>query len=274
MSNQPDGFEDSIFDAAEAPDADAARVDEGAPADGKEVTADGHLRKTVPLGDIDPYDHSQEQQVAKSAQAAAGTAPPELPQPGPVPLNNPAMTLNPADMVRDEMAKRFASEFGKRNVEVTVQERDAFVRAALHDSELTFRIELPGIEAVVDVVIPPDIFTTTAAAATYHWGREGYIDKDSDLQWLLTFQQMHALFQIRAINGEPTPWSDLWVDGLPRISELRDLLRNQYSLEPIFKLNAVRWRMCCEATQIAEYKYKLCLENWQNRTFFTGADTA
>ena len=103
--------------------------------------------------------------------------------------------------------------------------------------------QVERIAADVKVVIPADIFTNAAAAAANKWAKEDYIDSDSDLQWLLTFQQMHAWFQVREIDGKPTDWAEDWEDGLPKLSELRRRLadaarqrvKERFSLDAMLK---------------------------------------
>ncbi len=276
-----DDNEHSIFDSipAEAPESGAHAYEEGmtVPADEpvirKEVADDGTLHMTVPLGDVDPFDHSAEEGAKRDHAKGLGVAPPEMPETAPEPLRNPAMMANATDPLQEEMERRFTQTYGEMKVEVTAQERDAFVRAALHDEELIWQIDLAGVGATIHVAIPPDEFTTSASAAVTRWGADGHIDKDSDLQWLLAFQQLHAWYQIRAIDGEPTKWSDYWVDGMPPLKAMRETMRDPVVVDPIALLNAARWRLILEATRIAELKYKICLQNWRDRSFFAGADT-
>ena len=278
-TNIPDADEDSIFSGVpEDPDVDALQFgdeDELVPDDGvtKEVTDSGDLRMRVPLGDIDPYDHSAEQSVVAESRRAAGIAPPDMPETVREPDRNPAMMKNSTDPLQEEMERRFSQSFGDLKVEVTAVERDAFVRAALHDEEFILDIEMEGVGATVRVAIPTDEFTNSASAAVTQWGREGFIDKDSDLQWLLAFQQIHAWGQVRAVNGEPTSWSDFWADGIPSIKDMRAAMRAVDTFDPIFRIHGVRWRLMLDAIRIAELKYKICLQNWRDRSFFAGADT-
>lgn len=264
--------DDSLF-VGEVPDDDAMvnTVVPGAPQ--TDVTEDGNLIATVPVGDVDLYDHSAEQAALRQHQRELGVAPPDLPASTPEPPRNPAMMQHAADPLKEEMDRRFSQDYGKVKVEVSPDERDAFVRAALHDTELVWGIDLPGVRAHVKVAIPPDVFTTQAAAAVTHWGKIDFIDKDSDMQWLLSFQQIHAWYQIREIDGQPTVWSDFWADGFPSIKTLRETMRDVSTFHDIMTMGAVRWRLCMEAIQIAELKYKLCLQNWRDRSFFAGAGT-
>ena len=277
-TNQPEEDHTSIFAGDPEPPAAGAQIIDEAPVEKattgrKEVTADGHLRMNVAAGDIDPFDHSKEHAAVQQHQAEEGTAPLPMPPREDAAVNNPGMMVNPADFLRDEMERRFAQEFDDIKVTVTPADRDAFVRAALHDKELILDIELEGVGCIVQVAIAPDEFTTSASAALRKWQELEHISKDSDLQWMLAFQQIHAWYQIRSINGEPTAWSDFWADGMPKLSKIRDAMRNPEVFEPFFQMNATRWRMCLDAVRMAELKYKICMKNWKDRSFFTGADT-
>ncbi len=267
----------SIFDGEpEMPAAGAQRIDEKAPDAHKaasEIDAAGHLKASAPLGDVDPFDHSAEQDAIDGQKSADGVAPPPLPTDEPTGLNNPNVMMSATDKLQDEMERRFRLEMGDTNIQVTAADRDAFVRAALTDAELLFTIPVEGLDATVTVALAPDEFTTSVAAAVTQLGKEGHIDKDSDLQWLLAFQQLHAWYQVRAINGEPTPWSDYWADGFPPLKDVRARMRDYESFQVFHRMNATRWRMLLEAIRTAEHKYKVCLHNWKNRSFFTGADT-
>jgi len=57
------------------------------------------------------------------------------------------------------------------------------------------------------------------------------------------------------------------------IHVLANKLADPTAIEVMTNMNATRWRMLMEAMYMAEMKYKLCLQNWQDRSFFTGADT-
>lgn len=267
---------ESIFDGPmEAPEEGAQFIDESSESSEieKVVTEDGHLKVRVPTGGIDPYDHSNEQKALRDHQQKEGTAPPPLPETQVEPIRNPGMMFDPSDTLRDEMERRFAEEVGDMKVEVTAAEREAFVRAALHDEEFLVDVQLEGIDTVVRVAVAPDEFTASAAAALTSWVSDGFITKGMDLQWLLAFQQIHAWYQIRAIDGVPTPWSDYWVDGMPSIVEVRSTMRDALNFTQFFEMNAVRWRMMMDAIRITEAKYKICMRNWRDRSFFTGADT-
>jgi len=276
MSDKPEQPEQpevtSVFSESEPPEEGANVFDESPPEE--KQPDDGHLRKTISTDGQDLYDHSDEIEAERQQEEADGVAPPPMPEREPMGIRNPMVHADPAEAIREEIENRFAEEFRAEKVTVTNAERDAFVRAALHDSELVFEVEIEALDAVVSVAIPSDTFTSCASAAAYKWGEEGHIDKTSDLQWVLTFQQMHAWFQVRAIDGTPTAWADEWDTEKPHSAKhLRELLENPENIEPIQRLNGVRWRLFLNAIRIAEQKYKICLSNWQDRTFFTGADT-
>lgn len=254
----------SIFDNPEPPAPGAMTGD--SPFAPPEVTVD--------VGEYDPHDHTAEVDAVDAAAAADGTKPPTMPEHVELPLANGALIPGVTDALHDEIERRFTREHGDLQVVVTQSDRDAFVRAAMNDSELIFPIELPGVNATVNVAMPPDVFTSSAAAAATDWGDKlEFITKGNDMQWLLSFQQMHVWFQVRAINGVATPWSDTFADGIPKARKLRKKLSEPKNFDAIFDMSAVRWRMLLDATRIAEYKYKICLENWREKTFFTGADT-
>lgn len=263
----------SVFAESETPEEGAERIDESGP-DGKEILPDGNMRQTVSTDGQDLYDHADETAAVHDKQVADGTAAPDMPDREMIGVRNPGVMADATDDLRDEIEARFKDEFGGRTVEVTADERAAFVRAALHDTELIFEIPVEGLGTTVLVALPPDSFTNAASAAANLWAREGFIDEDSQLQWLLTFQQMHAWYQVRSIGGEPTPWSVFWGDGPPSHAQTREFLSQVENFEDFQKMNAVRWRMILDAIRTAELKYKICLTNWQDRTFFTGADTA
>jgi len=271
----------SVFDGpAEAPEEGANVMDESEEAPGKispgaskEVTEDGHLKMRVGTEGVDPFDHSPELEAKREKETKDGTVPPDLPETEDLGVNNPTMLDSSADRLKDEMEQRFSEEFGNIKVDVTPAEREAFVRAALHDSELTFRVEIEGMGTTIEVAMPTDEFTNSAAAAAKAWGAIDFIDPESDMQWMLAFQQIHAWYQVRSIDGEPTPWSDYWADGMPKIRELRAYMKDPDNFEDFFQMNAVRWRMLLDAVRVAELKYRLCLRNWRDKSFFTGADT-
>jgi hypothetical protein len=226
----------------------------------------------VPTDGIDPYDHSAEREAISSD--AQDVSAPEQPERLTAPVSNPAMFQDPVGDLKKEIEGRFSADYDIGKVTVDEQERQRFVRAALHDKEMWFDVKIEGVNAVVRVAIPTETFTTSVGAAATYWGKLGHNDSTSDMQWLLSFQQMHAWFQIREIDGEPTEWSDEFSDGVPRLAKLRGILKDPEEFETFFSMSAPRWRMLVEAMRIAEFKYKLCLEAWQDRSFFTSAGIA
>jgi hypothetical protein len=253
-----------LFTAPEAPDPDAITSEDEQP---------GEFHATMDIGDVDLHDRSAEVKAIREREQEDGTAPPPMPDDRPFDDRNPLLMRDPTRGVMDEIVRRFKTDVGNAVVEVTATERDAFVRAALHDREMVFFVTLPGVDTTVEVAIPNDSFTAAASSAAYHWGKLGVIDPNSDMQWLLSFQQLHAWFQIRSIDGQPTQWSEYWATS-PSSAEIRMFMRRPSHFEQFFNMNAVRWRMLMDAMRTAEEKYKICLNNWHNRTFFTGAGTA
>lgn len=168
----------------------------------------------------------------------------------------------------------FVDDFKIGVVEVTRSERDAFVRAALHDEEMAFNIHLEGPDIYVKVVIPPESFTTLVANTIEMWDDNGVTVAKNNVSWLLLFQQMHAWYQIREFGGKPTAWSEFFDDGLPKLSAMRKFVSNMDNFDDIMNTSGPRWRMMVNAMALAEYKYKLCLDAWRTRSFFAKADIA
>ena len=143
----------SIFDGpAEEPEEGANVMDESSSSPGKidpgserTVTEEGHLKMKVDTGGIDPFDHSPELEARHKKEKSEGTAPPDLPETEEVGINNPAVMGTPSDRLKEEMEARFAMDYGDIEVKVTQAEREAFVRAALHDTEMQFDIEVEGV---------------------------------------------------------------------------------------------------------------------------------
>ena len=229
---------------------------------------------TLDTKGVNLFDHSEEEAAIDAAEKEDDIPIPEQPEHIEAPLHNKALQADPAGDLKARAEKAFTGTFDVGSVTVTPDERVEFLRAALHDKEVGFDVVLSGVDATIRVVIPPEAFTTSAAAAATAWGASGFNDKDSDLQWLLSFQQMHAWFMVREINGVPTAWSDAFCDGIPKSSSMRGQLKDPNNFEEFFVMQPVRWRMIMEAMRIAEFKYKLCLEAWQDRSFFTSAGTA
>ncbi len=249
---------DNIFAAAaEAPEKNASQFE-----------------ATMDVGDVDLFDHSAEEAAINEAEKTDEIPIPEQPEHIQAPLHNPALQADPVADLKEKAERSFTGTFDVGKVTVDALERADFLRAALHDKEVVFDVKLEGVDASVKIAIPPEFFTTSAASAANAWGVSGFNDRDSDLQWLLSFQQMHAWFMVREINGVPTPWSDAFCDGMPKSSFLRATLKEPDNFEAFFVMQPVRWRMIVEAMRIAEFKYKLCLEAWQDRSFFMPAGTA
>lgn len=240
----------------------------------KEAPEEGaqHFEMDVPTDGVDLYDHSKEREALAEEESSIDA--PNPPERVSAPLNNPAIMKDPVGDMRDEIERRFRANYDIGKVTVDDQERQRFVRAALHDKEMWFDVLLPGPNVAVRVAIPTETFTTSAAAAATHWGKIGHNDASSDMQWLLSFQQIHAWIQVREVDGEPTSWSDVFVDGVPRLSEMRKTMKDPEQFEEFFSMSAPRWRLLVEAMRIAEFKYKLCLEAWHDRSFFTSAGIA
>lgn len=232
------------------------------------------FKAEVETAGIDLYDHSAEEAVLAQEEKGDAIPIPDQPERLEAPLLNPAIQEDPAGSIREQAERAFTGTFDVGTVTVTPEERADFLRAALHDTEMVFDVELAGVDSVIRIAIPPESFTTSAGAAAAAWGKAGFNDPESDMQWLLCFQQMHAWFMVREINGTPTSWSDDFCDGIPASSFLRNKLRDPDNFEVFFSMAPVRWRMIVEAMRAAEFKYKLCLEAWQDRSFFTSAGTA
>lgn len=226
------------------------------------------------VGDVNLFDHSAEAAAIAKENKEDELPVPEQPAHMSIPLVNKALQADPVGALKEQAERSFTGTFDVGTVTVTEVERSEFLRSALHDTEMVFEIKLEGVATMLRVAMPPEAFTTSAAAAATAWGRSGFNDKESDLQWLLSFQQMHAWFMVREIDGAPTPWSDAFCDGIPKFSFQRAHLANPDNFETFFVMTPARWRMIVEAMRIAEYKYKLCTEAWQDRSFFTSAGTA
>jgi hypothetical protein len=223
---------------------------------------------------VDLFDHSAEEAEIKANAKEDSIHIPEQPEHIDLPLNNRLIHEDPIGDLKERAERSFNGTFDVGSVVVEPEERTAFLRAALHDTEMMFNVKLTGVDATLKIAIPTDTFTTDAAAAATAWGKSGHNDKNSELQWWLSFQQMHAWFMVREINGIPTPWSDVFCDGVPKTSVSRGHLAEPSNFEEFFVMTPVRWRMIIEAMRIAEFKYKLCMEAWQDRSFFTTAGTA
>jgi len=264
---RPEFAGSSIFDAPEAPEPGATAQTVGN--DGKE------FYREVDVEGIDPYDHTDEVRAARAEDEAAGVAPPDMPEHRNIPLRNPAMMDDVGGELKEEIERRFREDYGARKVEVSPADRDAFARAALHDTELILDVYLEGLNTTVSVAMPTDVFTASASVAAKEWGTvRKFNDPTSEMQWLLSFQQIHVWYQVRAVDGVSTPWSAFFIGDRPDIGAIKRFIADPDNFAIIFEMSNVRWRMLMEAVRIAELKYKICLERWQDRTFFTTADTA
>lgn len=221
---------------------------------------------------IDLTDHNPEAQAIRQEQKKDGvSALEERPHPH-TRIQNPNILQDPVgDAVRD--IDPFSDNFEIGKVEVTARERDQFVRSALHDTEMIFDIYLEGIDAHVKVAVPTEAFTALTGNMLEVWDAKGAADARSNVSWLLTFQQMHAWYQIREFAGIETSWASFFDDGVPKVSAIRKHLENPENLDDVVNMNSARWRMMVNAMALAEYKYKMCLDAWRTRAFFAKADT-
>lgn len=222
---------------------------------------------------INLTDHNAEDEAIQTEDEKDGVA---APQELPSPHTRLRSTLPLKDPVGDVMraVDPFSSEFQIGKVEVTNEEREQFVRSALHDEEMVFNIHLEGPDIMVKVAIPTEAFTTLAANTLEIWDANGTVNARSNVHWLLTFQQMHAWYQVREFGGKETSWASFFDDGVPKLSKIREHISDFDNLDCIINMSAPRWRMMVNAMALAEYKYKLCLDAWRTRAFFEKADTA
>ncbi len=230
---------------------------------------------SVDLSSVDLKDSREESRLLREQGHEHGIHIPDKPPKSDVPLNNPELAVDPTRSVREEVEASFKAEFDFGKVEVTQEERERFLRCALHDTEMWFEVELEGIELRVTVALPTEHYTTSVLTALDKWNAAGAIDVRSDMQWLLGFQQLHAWYMIRSINGNPTSWSEDFHDDKPlRGKALREFIYDPENLTEIIEMGAVRWRSLVVAMRVAEAKYKLCTDALRDRSFFTGAGTA
>jgi hypothetical protein len=222
---------------------------------------------------INLLDHNPEAEAIRAEDDKDGVAAPsELPHPH-TRIERTAVLQDPVGDMKQKIDP-FVDDFEIGPVEVTREERDAFVRSALHDTEMIFNIHLEGPDINVKVAIPPESFTTMVAQVLEMWDSQGKLDTKSNINWLLTFQQMHAWFQVREFAEKPTKWASWFDDGVPRISELRAKVENLDTFDDVINTGPTRLRMIVNAMALAEYKYKMCLDAWRTRAFFGKADTA
>jgi hypothetical protein len=223
--------------------------------------------------DIDLTDHNPEAAAVRSENEKDGVAAPEELQHPNTRIQHPINLEDPVGRLKADIDP-FSDEFDIGTVTVTPAERDAFVRSALHDEEMVFDIHLEGPDINVKVAIPTEAFTVLAANTLDIWDEGGSINAKSNVHWLLAFQQLHAWYQIREFNGKVTSWATFFDEGLPKISAIRNHLKDPAAIEDLINISAPRWRMMVNAMALAEYKYKLCLDAWRTRAFFAKADTA
>lgn len=233
------------------------------------------FEQSVNLGSAKLEDASEETRLLREQGKEHGVQIPERPEKSDVPLNNPELAVDPARSIREEVEAAFRADFDFGKVEVSHEERERFLRCALHDTEMYFDVELEGLEMTFVVAIPTEQYTTTVLSALDKWNASEAIDVRSDMQWLLAFQQLHAWYMIRAINGKTTAWADEFEnDAPPRGKTLRTFIYDADNLENIISIGAARWRSMVIAMRIAEAKYKICSDALRDRSFFTGAGTA
>lgn len=262
MSNQsPDDADDvkvALANAFEKPEKGAARFEE-------EVDLN--------QAGIDLADTTLEDNLLKADAERDGVQVPELPEGGSV-SPNPAFETDPVADAKATVDDAFKVDFDFSTVEVTAKERDMFVRSGLHDEPMHYDIEVPGVGITVRVAMLPESYTEAVMAALNDWQEAGHIT-GGNISWLLGFQLMHLWMQVRTIDGKPTDWID--AEGrLEKITyrELRALLANPDTVEPLRKMNPVRWNVIRLAVRIAEHKQKICLEKVLDRTFFQSEGTA
>lgn len=248
--------EDIFADVREVPDPDAVPAE-----------------RVMDLGDTtDITDHSVEEAVKESRNKELGVHVPTKPETLQAPLTNPVMTDEAAgEEARLAAEAAFRDEIDRIKIEVTDEEKTRFIRAALHDTEMIFDIPLEGLDMVVSVAMPSEAFTSAAEMIVLRWGKDGHIDAESRLQFTVAFQQVHLWHQIRAINGQTVPWA--W-DGTPTLSEIKAFAFNYENLSDVINWSSTKHRLLMRASMIAETKYRICMTNLHDRTFFTGAATA
>lgn len=227
----------------------------------------------VDTAGVDLFDGSAERAMLKEADRELGVDVPDQPSRQSAPITNGGMMSDPVRQMQLKADEAFSEQFDDLVVTVTPAERDRFVRAALFDTEMTFDVVIEGLGVQFSVAIPTELFTASSPLCIDAWGKTGAINTNSTTQWLLAFQQLHVWYQVRSINDSPTAWSTMFMDGVPKLSKLIEYASEQDNLTDVREMSAPRWRLCVEAVRIAERKYKLCLEAWHDRSFFTSAGT-
>ena len=118
---------------------------------------------------IDVFDHEPEEKAIRSTEADLGIDAPLPPDREEIPLHNKTIMDDPVADVKRTITESFNDVFDIGKVEVTADERERFVRCALHDTEMYFDVELEGIGSLVRVAIPTESFTTVAVSAIDVW---------------------------------------------------------------------------------------------------------
>ncbi len=229
----------------------------------------------IPLGDTSELtDHTVEESLRRSKEQELGVYVPAQPATIPAPINNPAIMEEAAGAAARAEAS-FQDTIDETKIEVTDADKDRFIRAALHDTEMVFDIAIDGLDMVVQVAMPSEAFTAAAQTVTKAWHDSNDINLESgSIQFLVAFQQIHMWHQVRAINGEPVGWA--WNEdenGPPTIPNIRKFASTYANLAQVVNMNSLRYRVLMRAMMIAEVKYKLCLQALHDRSFFTGAAT-
>lgn len=233
--------------------------------------------RTMDMGkDHSLFDHSAETSLREARDRELGIHVPRPPDTIPAPVQNPAMLVESVGAdARAKAEAAFQDTIDEVSVQVSEEDKAAFLRAALHDTEVVFDVELEGVDMTVSVAMPSEAFTATAQMVTKAWSEAGHIDLTSTMQFLVAFQQVHLWWQIRAVNGEPVSWAwDTDRLGEATIPRLRKFMADYDNLAPVVNMGSLRYRLLMRASMIAEIKYKLCLQSLHDRSFFTGAATA
>lgn len=260
-----------MSDQPEQPPAD---IFAGVTEEPEEGAAQFHAEVDLADVGIDPFDHASEERAIGEDRAKNSIPAPERPTRLTAPVNTPALLEDPVADLKTDVDASFSGVFNVGPVTVEPDERERFMRCALHDEEMWFDITLEGMDTTVRVAIPPESFTAAVATAISAWDKAGVVDSSSNMQFYLAMQQLHAWFQVREVGGKHTPWSDAFADGMPKASWIRQFTRDPDNFDAFFNMSAARWRLLVESMRVAEFKYKLCLEAWRDRSFFTQAGTA
>jgi len=231
--------------------------------------------KEFDISGVDLTDNSGEEEAVRAYQKEQGK-PEGIPKPDwkALSIQNPQLMEKVADVKEDIMRDAFSTDYKELGkITVTDEEKDRFLRAALHDIPMQFDIFIPATGSVVKTSLPADQFTSWAIGALKSWEDCGQIDPKSTVQWILGFQQMHAFLQIDAVDDIPMPWTDIRDQLLETPSKLYAHLRDPDNFGVFFRMNDVRWQVMAYALRVAEIKYKLCTEALMSRDFFRTAGT-